>query len=86
MSEIAQLTYNSSTEYYDIVDMVDKRLNGKGKNWRRVLKALKLLNYCLHEGSALVVTWTRKNIYLVKVLQRFEYIDEEGRDVGQKGR
>ncbi|KAI0813164.1 hypothetical protein GGR55DRAFT_600071 [Xylaria sp. FL0064] len=86
MSEIAQMTYNSSTEFYDIVDMLDKRLNDKGKNWRHVLKALKVLDYCLHEGSELVVTWARKNIYVIKTLREFVYIDEEGRDVGQNVR
>lgn len=65
--------------------MLDKRLNDKGKNWRHVLKALKVLDYCLHEGSELVVTWARKNIYIIKTLREFVYIDEEGRDVGQNG-
>ncbi|KAF3761539.1 hypothetical protein M406DRAFT_74489 [Cryphonectria parasitica EP155] len=83
MAEIAQLTYNSSTEFYEIMDMLDKRLNDKGKNWRHVLKALKVLDYCLHEGSELVVTWGKQNIYIIKTLREFMYIDEEGRDVGQ---
>lgn len=74
-----------STEFYEIMDMVDKRLNDKGKNWRHVLKALKVLDYCLHEGSELVVTWARNSIYIIKTLREFQYIDEEGRDVGQNG-
>ncbi|KAG9231099.1 ENTH domain-containing protein [Amylocarpus encephaloides] len=86
MSEIAQMTYNSSNEFYEIVDMLDKRLNDKGKNWRHVLKALKVLDYCLHEGSELVVTWAHKNIYIIKTLREFQYIDEDGRDVGQNVR
>ncbi|TDZ35301.1 Epsin-1 [Colletotrichum trifolii] len=86
MSEIAQLTYNTSTEFYEIMDMLDKRLNDKGKNWRHVLKALKVLDYCLHEGSELVVTWARQSIYIIKTLREFQYIDEEGRDVGQNVR
>lgn len=65
------------------MDMLDKRLNDKGKNWRHVLKALKVLDYCLHEGSELVVTWGKQNIYIIKTLREFMYIDEEGRDVGQ---
>lgn len=65
--------------------MLDKRLNDKGKNWRHVLKSLKVLDYCLHEGSELVVTWARKNIYIIKTLREFQYIDEDGRDVGQNG-
>ncbi|RSL62521.1 hypothetical protein CEP54_005648 [Fusarium duplospermum] len=85
MSEIAQMTYNTSTEFYEIMDMIDKRLNDKGKNWRHVLKALKVLDYCLHEGSELVVTWARQSIYIIKTLREFQYVDEEGRDVGQNG-
>jgi protein transport protein SEC61 subunit alpha len=54
MSEIAQMTFNTSTDFYDIMDMLDKRLNDKGKNWRHVLKALKVLDYCLHEGAGIV--------------------------------
>lgn len=76
---------SSSTEFYEIMDMLDKRLNDKGKNWRHVLKALKVLDYCLHEGSELVVTWARQSLYVIKTLREFQYIDEDGRDVGQNG-
>lgn len=77
------VTSSRSTEFYEIMDMIDKRLNDKGKNWRHVLKALKVLDYCLHEGSELVVTWAKQNLYIIKTLREFMYIDEEGRDVGQ---
>ena len=60
-------------------------MNDKGKNWRHVLKSLKVLDYCLHEGSELVVTWARKNVFLVKTLREFQYIDDDGKDVGQNG-
>lgn len=86
MSEIAQMTFNSSNEFYEIMDMLDKRLNDRGKNWRHVLKALKVLDYCLHEGSELVVTWAAKNIYIIKTLREFQHIDDDGRDVGQNVR
>lgn len=66
--------------------MLDKRLNDKGKNWRHVLKSLKVLDYCLHEGSELVVTWARKNVYIIKTLREFQYVDEGGQDVGQNGK
>ena len=74
--------YCSSTDFYEVMDMLDKRLNDKGKNWRHVLKSLKVLDYCLHEGSELVVTWARKNIYIIKTLREFIYLDEDSRDVG----
>ncbi|RJE18219.1 hypothetical protein PHISCL_09447 [Aspergillus sclerotialis] len=86
MAEISSLTFGSPNEFYEIMDMLDKRLNDKGKNWRHVLKSLKVLDYCLHEGSELVVTWARKNVYIVKTLREFQYVDEEGRDVGQNVR
>lgn len=86
MSEIAQLTFSGSTEFYEVMDMIDKRLNDKGKNWRHVLKALKVFDYCLHEGSEMVVTWAKSNIYIIKTLREFQYIDEDGRDVGQNVR
>ncbi|MCJ1402250.1 hypothetical protein MMC11_005470 [Xylographa trunciseda] len=85
MSEIAQLTFNGSNDFYEIMDMLDKRLNDKGKNWRHVLKSLKVLDYCLHEGSELVVTWARKNIYVIKTLREFQYVDDDGHDVGLNG-
>ena len=66
--------------------MLDKRLNDKGKNWRHVLKSLKVLDYCLHEGSELVVTWARKNVYIIKTLREFQYVDDDGKDVGQNGK
>jgi hypothetical protein len=67
------------------MDMLDKRLNDKGKNWRHVLKALKVLDYCLHEGSEHVVVWAKDNIYIIKTLREFQYIDEEGKDQGING-
>lgn len=75
----------SSNDFYEIMDMLDKRLNDKGKNWRHVLKSLKVLDYCLHEGSELVVTWARKNVYIIKTLREFQYVDDESKDVGQNG-
>lgn len=49
MNEIAQLTYNqwvsqicadltSRGDFVEIMEMLDKRLNDKGKNWRHVFK------------------------------------------------
>lgn len=76
---------SSSNDFYEIMDMLDKRLNDKGKNWRHVLKSLKVLDYCLHEGSELVVTWARKNVYIIKTLREFQYVDDDGKDVGQNG-
>jgi epsin len=37
MNEIAQMTYNQG-DFVEIMEMLDKRLNDKGKNWRHVFK------------------------------------------------
>ena len=37
MNEIAQMTYNQQ-DFVEIMEMLDKRLNDKGKNWRHVFK------------------------------------------------
>ncbi|KAI8143591.1 hypothetical protein BJV82DRAFT_610996 [Fennellomyces sp. T-0311] len=81
MNEIAQLTYNEH-DFVEIMDMIDRRLNDKGKNWRHVFKALLLLDYCLHVGSDNVVLYAKENIYVVKTLKEFQHVDDTGRDVG----
>ena len=45
-------------------------------------QALTLLDYCLHAGSENVVIYFRDNVYLVKTLKEFQYIDEFGKDQG----
>ncbi|KAH8926907.1 hypothetical protein BT69DRAFT_1185367, partial [Atractiella rhizophila] len=35
MNEIAQMTFNQQ-DFVEIMEMMDKRLNDKGKNWRHV--------------------------------------------------
>ena len=86
MAEIAALTSTTTDNFFEVMETLDKRLNDKAKNWRHVVKSLKVLDYCLHEGSELVVTWAKKNIYIVKILREFQYVDEDGRDLGQNVR
>ncbi|KAF8151565.1 hypothetical protein B0H34DRAFT_665053 [Crassisporium funariophilum] len=81
MNEIAQMTYNQN-DFIEIMEMIDKRLNDKGKNWRHVFKSLTVLDYCLHQGSENVVIYFRDNIYVIKTLKEFQYIDEDGKDQG----
>ncbi|KAG2221014.1 hypothetical protein INT45_009263 [Circinella minor] len=81
MNEVAQLTFNQH-DFIEIMDMIDKRLNDKGKNWRHVFKALLLLDYCLHVGSENVVLYAKENVYVIKTLKEFQHVDDNGRDVG----
>ncbi|KAI7898652.1 uncharacterized protein BX663DRAFT_442688, partial [Cokeromyces recurvatus] len=81
MNEIAQLTYNEQ-DFIEIMDMLDRRLNDKGKNWRHVFKALLVLDYCLHVGSENVVLYAKENIYVIRTLKEFQHVDDNGKDVG----
>lgn len=69
------------------MDIVEKRLSDKGKNWRHVTKSLDVLSYCLREGSQFVVEyWIRKEYKSrIRTLKEFTYVDEDGREVGQAG-
>ncbi|KAF8556674.1 hypothetical protein OG21DRAFT_1506273 [Imleria badia] len=62
--------------------MLDKRLNDKGKNWRHVFKSLTVLDYLLHAGSENVVLYFKDNLYIIKTLKEFQYVDEDGKDCG----
>ncbi|KZV83519.1 ENTH-domain-containing protein [Exidia glandulosa HHB12029] len=81
MNELAQMTYNQN-DFVEIMEMLDKRLNDKGKNWRHVFKSLTVLDYLLHAGSENVVIYFRDNLYIIKTLKEFQFVDEYGKDQG----
>jgi len=64
MSEIADLTYNV-VAFSEIMQMIWKRLNDHGKNWRHVYKALVLLEYLIKTGSEKVAQQCRENIFFI---------------------
>ncbi|OMJ29922.1 Epsin-1, partial [Smittium culicis] len=85
-------------QFIEIMEVVDKRLNDKGKYWRHVYKVFDLLyifiprlflppissnssNPSLY-GSEQVVSYSKQNLYIVKTLKEFQFIDEAGRDRG----
>ena len=45
-------------------------------------QSLTVLDYLLHAGSENVVVYFRDNIYIIKTLKEFQYVDEEGKDQG----
>ncbi|PIL31152.1 hypothetical protein GSI_05849 [Ganoderma sinense ZZ0214-1] len=115
MFELSQMSYRQE-DFVDIMEVIDKRLNDKGKNWRHVFKAsnlpihtncamprdctihpsgpvsvtvkslrvksLVVLDYLLHSGSENVILYCEDNIYVIKTLREFQYIDDYGRDQG----
>ncbi|CAG9824147.1 unnamed protein product [Phaedon cochleariae] len=84
MAEIADLTYNV-VAFSEIMQMVWKRLNDHGRNWRHVYKALMLLEYLIKTGSEKVGQQCKENIFAIQTLKDFQYL-EEGKDQGQNVR
>ncbi|XP_045476715.1 epsin-2 isoform X2 [Harmonia axyridis] len=84
MAEVADLTYNV-VAFSEIMQMVWKRLNDHGRNWRHVYKALVLLEYLIKTGSEKVGQQCKENIFAIQTLRDFQYL-EEGKDQGQNVR
>ncbi|CAG9827906.1 unnamed protein product [Diabrotica balteata] len=84
MAEIADLTYNV-VAFSEIMQMIWKRLNDHGRNWRHVYKALVLLEYLIKTGSEKVGQQCKENIFAIQTLKDFQYL-EEGKDQGQNVR
>lgn len=85
MNELSQLTYEQQS-FIEIMEVMDKRLNDRGAQWRHVFKSLVLLDYMLHAGSENVVLYFQENIYIIKTLREFVYVSDEGRDEGSNVR
>ena len=84
MSEIADLTYNV-VAFTEIMQMIWKRLNDHGKNWRHVYKSLVLLDYIIKTGSEKVAQQCKENIYAIQTLKDFQYT-EDNKDQGMNVR
>ncbi|VVD01288.1 unnamed protein product [Leptidea sinapis] len=84
MAEIADLTYNVMA-FTEIMQMIWKRLNDHGKNWRHVYKALVLMEYLIKTGSEKVALQCKENIFAIHTLKDFQYM-EEGKDQGTHAR
>lgn len=81
MSQVADLTYKNGS-FQDVMDIIDRRLNDKGRNWRHVAKALTLLEYLVRYGSDDVVIWAKDNLFIIKTLREFNTKDSTGNDQG----
>ena len=82
LDDLAQRSYDS-VDFFEIMDMLDKRLNDKGKYWRHVAKSLTVLDYLVRFGSENCVLWCRENFYVIKTLREFRHENESGFDEGQ---
>jgi hypothetical protein len=84
MAEIVECMSDHPCSFL-VVDTLHWILSSKSVNWRRVLKALKVLDFCICRGPELAEIWARKNSRLIENLKDFKLFDESGRDVGIQG-
>ncbi|QQP48785.1 Uncharacterized protein FKW44_009211, partial [Caligus rogercresseyi] len=78
MSEVADLTYNIAA-FSDVMQMIWKRLND----------ALVLLEYLLKTGCDKVIEESKMNLFIVKSLVDFQYLDDnkdQGVNVREKAK
>ncbi|XP_034939944.1 epsin-2 isoform X2 [Chelonus insularis] len=88
MAEIADLTYNV-VAFTEIMQMLWKRLNDHGKNWRHVYKALVLLEYLIKTGSEKVAQQCKENIFAIQTLKDFQHMEgikDQGINVREKAK
>ncbi|OBA25400.1 hypothetical protein HANVADRAFT_120227, partial [Hanseniaspora valbyensis NRRL Y-1626] len=84
LRQLVEFSYDN-IEIVPMFDMLDKRLNDKGKYWKHVLKSLIVLEYLVINGSEMCITWCKENIFLVKTLREFIWRDPvTGVDYGDK--
>lgn len=80
-AEIADATYNVQA-FAETMQLLWKRINDHGKNWRHVYKSLVVLDYIIKTGSDRVAQQCRENIFAIKTLKDFQFIDKDGKDQG----
>uniref|UniRef100_A0A672F8Z9 Zgc:194578 n=1 Tax=Salarias fasciatus TaxID=181472 RepID=A0A672F8Z9_SALFA len=80
MADISDLTYNV-VACNEIMTMLWKRLKDD-KNWRHIHKSLTLLEYLLKTGDDRVLLKMKDNIYIVKALTEYRFIEKDGKDQG----
>uniref|UniRef100_A0A3B3HV89 Epsin 1b n=1 Tax=Oryzias latipes TaxID=8090 RepID=A0A3B3HV89_ORYLA len=80
MADISDLTYNV-VACNEIMTMLWKRLKDD-KNWRHIHKSLTLLEYLLKTGDERVLLKMKDNIYIVKALTEYRFVEKDGKDQG----
>jgi len=81
LEEISRLS-NNPNDFAEISEILEKRLNDKGRNWRHVHKSLVVVDHILLNGPDTVLPYYKDNIHLVKTLREFQYTDDKGVDQG----
>lgn len=81
LSELAKATF-SYDDFKTVMTFVWKNLQLSGSLWRVVYKTLNLLDHLIRNGSDRVIEDARDHLRELKGLQKFEFVDPEGKDTG----
>jgi epsin len=81
LEDVARLTFVGSS-FEEVIDILQKILRSrKQKDRRRLLKALKVVDFCLGNGSEQFVTWAQQHVYLVSALENVEISTTKDKDL-----
>ena len=81
LAELARATF-SYEDFKVVMATVWKNLLFTGSLWRVVYKTLNMLDHLIRNGSDRVVEDARDHLRELKALQKFEFVDPEGKDSG----
>ena len=80
-AEITKRSFNME-EYKQILGILARRLHSEPNAWRQVYKSLLLLEYMSKNGPQRIIPELKSNGSVFTRLQKFEYVDEDGKDQG----
>lgn len=60
-----------------LFQVIWKRLNDHGKNWRHVYKSLVLLDHLIKFGNERVSQQCKENIFAIQTLKDFQYVEDQ---------
>ena len=88
MTQIAEMT-NNVVAFGEVMQMIWRRINDHGKNWRHVYKALVLLDYLVKTGNDKVAQQCKENIYAIETLTTFQHWEadkDQGKNVRERAK
>ena len=80
-AEITKRSFNME-EYKQILGILARRLHSEPNAWRQVYKSLLLLEYMSKNGPQRIIPELKSNGRVFTRLQKFEFVDDDGKDQG----
>lgn len=80
-AEITKRAFNME-EYKQILGILARRLHSEPNTWRQIYKSLLLLEYMSKNGPQRIIPELKSNGRVFTRLQKFEFIDDDGKDQG----